>query len=324
MASIDIKVDIIKYINDDSYNENILEYKIYGKNINYILVNTLRRVILSDIPIYAYTPSLINITKNSSVYNNNILKNRIELLPIYNLNNTLDFKFYDNLCEFSRNKDSAGNTLDNTKSLNIYLKKKNIENYILNVTTNDCEFYMNSNKIKNIYKKPLLLCKLKSKEELEFSAMIDLGIPLNHARYSCVSICYYNELNDNSYKFKLSPVSQLDGYEIMLRSCKIIIYNLEKILKKLINIVYKDNSVNKIVLENYDHTYGNLISSILQKNNNIEYCSYRMDHLFIRNIIIEFKIKGNIKFNIILKNNINKLIKYFELIHSLFKKKKNV
>ena len=46
----DIDYEIIKYNKD--LGNSILELKIKGKNINYIIINTIRRTILSDIPIY--------------------------------------------------------------------------------------------------------------------------------------------------------------------------------------------------------------------------------------------------------------------------------
>ena len=42
------------------------------------------------------------------------------------------------------------------------------------VTTDDAKFYKDGNEIKNIYKSPILLCKLNKNQEINFTAIAKL------------------------------------------------------------------------------------------------------------------------------------------------------
>ena len=70
-----IKLKVVKSRNDKSIKPNFLHLNISGSSVNYIIVNTIRRIILNHIPIHAFNYDDIIITKNTSVYNNNYMKN---------------------------------------------------------------------------------------------------------------------------------------------------------------------------------------------------------------------------------------------------------
>ena len=57
---------------DKEVTNSRLELNVTGKNINYVVMSTLRRVVLTNIPIYAFDKITIN--KNSSIFNNNYMK----------------------------------------------------------------------------------------------------------------------------------------------------------------------------------------------------------------------------------------------------------
>jgi DNA-directed RNA polymerase alpha subunit len=73
---------------DKTMFESRLEFELTG--INHTIVNTYRRVILSDIPIYAFDN--ITITENTSVFNNNYMKLRLRNLPVIGIHS--DTAFY--------------------------------------------------------------------------------------------------------------------------------------------------------------------------------------------------------------------------------------
>jgi hypothetical protein len=80
---LDIKLDInmIKYKEDKNYLEtNYLKLNFIGDDIDHIVINTLRRIMMLYIPIYAYDN--IVITKNTTIYNNDMIKLRLSLIPI--------------------------------------------------------------------------------------------------------------------------------------------------------------------------------------------------------------------------------------------------
>ena len=53
-----------------------------GKDINFVTINTIRRVCYNNIPIYTFDPNLVKITNNTSVYNNDYMRLRISNLEI--------------------------------------------------------------------------------------------------------------------------------------------------------------------------------------------------------------------------------------------------
>ena len=70
-------------------SESNLDFRIKGKNIDHVIMNTIRRMVLSKVPIYAFKN--IVITENTSIFNNNYLKVRLENMPVLGINNDYDF-----------------------------------------------------------------------------------------------------------------------------------------------------------------------------------------------------------------------------------------
>ena len=81
-----IKLKTLSY--DKTLGDSRLDFKLSGKNIDHVIVNTLRRVALTDIPIYAFKN--FNISKNTSVFNNNYLKLYISNIPVWGIKNNLE------------------------------------------------------------------------------------------------------------------------------------------------------------------------------------------------------------------------------------------
>ena len=96
----EIKVESIE--NNNIFKTDHLKLRLKGKDINHVYVNTLRRVLLEEIPSYGINPDLINISKNSSVYNNDYLRNRLENFPLIDLNFKLDLEEYNKLRTYTR------------------------------------------------------------------------------------------------------------------------------------------------------------------------------------------------------------------------------
>tara|TARA_B110000037_G_C17120346_1_gene505543 strand:- start:3590 stop:4567 length:978 start_codon:yes stop_codon:yes gene_type:complete len=312
--STNLKISIEKSRDDDSLKQNFKHIRFEGKSINYIIINTLRRIILNHIPTYAFEYKNIDINQNTSVYNNNYMKNRIEMFPIPNIENNLDFENFDELNKYIRNiksyKVEEKDIEEDENILTMYVKKDNKTNEILNITTDDCEFYQGNKKINTIYKNALLVCKLKPKEVLEFSAKSGLGVALNHACYSCVSACCYEMETDHNFLFKIEAISQLNEIDILIRSCDIINYILTNLKNKLLENKNLDDKKGYIILENHDHTIGNLISRELQDHKDIKFAAYKIDHLLIRNVSIYYEVNDTNIYKI-LEDCFKKILKQF-------------
>ena len=79
----DIKYNVLNY--DSTHGNTRLELSIKGDDINYVILNTLRRTIMTNIPIYAFTE--FNFKKN------NKLNTKLNIKGNYNKKNELNILF---------------------------------------------------------------------------------------------------------------------------------------------------------------------------------------------------------------------------------------
>ena len=310
---------------DDTIHTNHLHFKISGNNIDHVIINSLRRIILEELPGFAYDSDSIKISANSSVYNNDYLRNRIENFPVVGMNLKLDMDEFMKL-KFKKDTDTDLESQEDTEKsfsnfdlLNFYVNKENTTDDVLSVTTDDCDFFLKGKKIDNIYKNALLICKLKKNEKLELSAIVKMGLPMEHAKYSPVGVCCYEEKSNNEFIFKIENRNQYKNKEVIIYGCDILIKRLETILEKIVNKKFSSDNHGKIILNNENHTLGNLISRGLQEDSNIEFAAYKLDHLLINDVTIEYVTNGSKTINEIISKTIKKQIKIFEDIKSNIK-----
>jgi len=324
MSKLDLDIQKISYLNDDTFQANHLHINFKGKSINHVVLNTLRRIMLEDIPCLSFNSELIEIIKNSSVYNNDYMRNRLENLPLININFKLDLDEYDILRKYTRGtksyeenlevKDEEAEDVKTESFFTMYCKKRNDKDIILDITSDDVEFYNQEKRINTIYKNPILITKLKPHEEIEFTAKADKGIAMNNSRYAVVGACCYELINENEFILKFEPRGQLAVKEILLRSFTLIKFRLQQILNKINKIKFTSDNHGKIILNNEDHTFGNLIARGLQDHKSIEFAGYKLEHLLIRDVLIEYVTNGGKSINEILKDVLLDYIKLYENI----------
>lgn len=322
-------IKLLKYNND--IQNNILELKISGPNINYIIINTIRRTIFSDIPIYAFDEFKFN--KNTSIFHNNYIKLRLQQLPIWGIENKVDYlENNENQINKDINEENEENEeidfenndnikLNTLKQLTMYLNYKNKTNDIITVTTDDAKFYFNENQIKIPYPIPIEIIKLQPDQEISFSAISKIGLEKDHTIFSPVSVVYYKQINDNEFDFCLESKGQITEKRILLVAIiniKRKINNFLKLITEYINknkIINNELEGNKIIINNEDHTLGNLISRGMQQHNDIAFAGYNMPHPLVNKIELHYKLKkGNI-FNII-KDVCNYYLDLFDDLNS--------
>ena len=172
------------------------------KNMDIAFVNSIRRIILSEIPnvgfnfdIHNITNSDIIINKNTCALHNEFLAHRISLIPIF-----IDDSEIVNF---------------NPKKYKFIIKKKNNTANIINITTQDFEIYDENNKkypdsireylfpknpITNDY---ILITKIKPNlydlqngEEIDIEAFASKDIAKTHSRWCPVSQCSFGNVID--------------------------------------------------------------------------------------------------------------------------------
>lgn len=293
---------------EDTYGSTCLQVEITGKNVCYQTINAIRKVCNNQIPIYAFHADKIKITRNSSVFDNSFMSCHLSQLPITKFNHNIKFlpsKYYENI-NFADPK--IERYVEDIYQINYSVKAKNEgpEN-LLNVTTNDLVISITnttnekdklvsdetiSPKDKYSEKYPILLTQLRLGEEFECSMKGVLAIGELDGIFNA-SNTYYKEISDNKFLLSVESNGQLPEYEILIRSCEIIIEKL-KIMKENIktdqyNSLQTTN--NSLILEilKEDHTCGGPVNWVLQNMKEIKFSGINKPDFLqkIINIVIQ-------------------------------------
>jgi len=271
---VDISIKLLEESDEkDGYETSYVKLNFVGKTINTVIMNTLRRVILSLIPTYAFNSDNIIISNNTSIFNNDYMRLRLSNLPIYltkdlnnkyrkkknieNLNvingiNTLDdskdLEYRANLgsAEVDLTADSY-KTQDITNNLTISVNVKNTsDNDVMNVMSNTLgvKYYYGKEQISHIYTNPLLIIQLKPQQEFTCTMTSNLNIAMYHATYSPCSMCYYDERDEegNNIDFSVLSRRQISEKDIILRACSIIERKVRNTGDMFINSIEKYNA----------------------------------------------------------------------------------
>jgi DNA-directed RNA polymerase subunit L len=306
------KVNISIIENNEELGDSYLKFKISGSDINYVIVNTLRRTIFEDIPIYAF--NIFNFEKNTSIFHNNYLKLRLQQMPVWSIKNNVDFidynKVNDKISKIDENDDDDNvgeiETNDNLNSsslnqLTMYVNYKNKSNDIFNVTTSHAKFYYDQKQIVCPYKDECLIVKLHPNEEIALSAITSLGTEGKDTKYSPVNVVTYKQINDNEFDFYFESTGQITEKQILL----VALINIERKLRNFLKVFLED--INKeidiseeeglLIVNNEDHTLGNLISRGMQKHSKIKFAGYNLPHPLSNKVHFHYLLEkgGNIK-----------------------------
>ncbi len=329
----DIKYNVLNY--DSTHGNTRLELNIKGDDINYIILNTLRRTIMTNIPIYAFTD--FNIKKNKSIFNGNYMKLRLRNLPVWGIENKIDIftpeKSNINIVENEDDNliinEDMGDDNQNTKESNLnsstlnqltmFVDYTSTSKEIVTVTTDHAKFYFSEKKIESPYPVPIPLVKLQPEQSITFSAITSLGIEKISAIFSAVSVCFYIEKSPNEYQFIIESKGQLDEKRIIEVAIINIINKLENVSKNISTIVDDSKLEGEIVLMNEDNTLSNLLTHGLQNHKAIKFAGYNIPHLLVDKAIIHYQLKSNGKINDIFNEVIDDNIKLFKKLQSLNK-----
>jgi DNA-directed RNA polymerase subunit L len=324
----DIDYEVLTYNKD--LGSNKLELKIKGKNINYIILNTIRRSILTDVPIYAFNN--FNFTTNESIFNNNYIKLRLSNMPVWGIPNKND-RFIpenkliaDNILgeegimdlQIDDDVDLDNESSVNSSSLNqltMYVDYKNNEKTIVSVSTNDVKFYYSNKNIASPYPIPVPIIKLQPDQSINFTAITVLGTERESSIYSATSACYYNEIDPNEFKFILESRGQISEQRIIEVALINIISSLENLIKMI--PLEQNSHIGEIIINGENNTMGNLLSHGMQNHKNVKFAGYNLPHLLENKVIIHYEL---INEKIKLKDVFDDVVIYFiEIFKNIIK-----
>ena len=81
-------INVTKKFEDKNLGFSRLELKLKGEDIDNIITNSIKRIVQTDIPIFSF--SEINITDNTSIFNNNYVKDHVRNIPVWGIENNLE------------------------------------------------------------------------------------------------------------------------------------------------------------------------------------------------------------------------------------------
>ena len=299
MNPINIKI-VQLYIQEfKNLQSSQLILEITGNSVNSALVNSLRRTSYDYIPTYGFASESIFIDKNTSIYNNDYMKLRLSQMTIPKIINNIFFledKYWKNIRYDNPEREKHP---EDKKILEFYVNTINNTNDVMNVTTNHAKIYEDGIELKEKFdsKYPSLIIKLRPGEIFSCRCVGILGIGKNNNIWSASGNSYFDQIDENNFKFTMESQGQMDEYEILYKSCKVIKEKLE-IIKKLAiekhdSELIKETNVLKMFFENEDHTIGNLINEYLQDNPNVLYSGLSKPNLVVDTMLIKFKTSKN-------------------------------
>ena len=181
------QIKVKKTLHDKSFKQSSLELNISGNDIDHIIVNTLRRICLTNIPIYIYNK--FDFVENTSIFNNNYIKLRFRNIPVLGISSSTPF--YNEIEESIKEKDDISEMLNiddisletnydvsssNLKQLILYLDKENKTKNIITAGTDDCKFYYKEKEIESPYKINIPLIKLQDGQSIKMTAISEIGV----------------------------------------------------------------------------------------------------------------------------------------------------
>lgn len=325
MDKINIKVSVF-HEKANRLSGRILELLFEGKSADDSTINAIRRVILSEIPVYGISESNIIIEKNTTggVFDNDYIRQRLSMIHVVGVKSKIKYlhnAYYPYVAgtygliyppDYKQAKDPKD---DLEFKININVSNK--DKFIKDVTTNDMIISVNGERIENKYDKDYPACLLKLKRDQDFKCVATavLGIGKLHSSWACVARCVKRDIDDKK-TLEIEAIDydrQLDEYEVVLIACDIIIMKLENIKETLLEQYEnkkesEESNEEKIIcleIENETDTIGYLLKSAFILHNRVFNAGYSQKHPYIENINLEVKLlSGNFK------KILNEVIKY--------------
>jgi len=294
MNAIDIKIKEVSKQASSGLKQSQLVLEFSGKTVNNAVVNTLRRLAYNDVPTYAFDVNSINIEKNTSMFNNDYMRLRIEQMTIPKVDIPIAYlpnKYWENVNYGDQNREKHPKD-DSKLEMVINVENKTINN--LNVTTNDIKLYMNDVEVKKFDQKyPHLIVQLRPNEVFKCHALAVLGIGQANNIWSSVGTAFFDEDEEKgTFLLTLESQGQMDEYDILYKACEIMnekLVNIKSDLsKKFDESVTKKNRVI-VKLESESHTVGSVLNEFLQQNKNIAFSGLAKKDLLINEVEIKLE-----------------------------------
>jgi DNA-directed RNA polymerase alpha subunit len=288
--------------------DEYLEFELENTSIS--MANAIRRIVLSELEIYAIKDTDVKLKENTTPLHNEYISHRISILPINQRVEGLEnFVFY---ISKKHTKDSA---------------IENNQNGIMDITTDDLQVFDTSSdswvSAKDIFTETFLITKLNVKQKLLGEFVASKGKAQEHARWQAVSTISYRykvkkDLENVEYDkvtldeerdlikkdnndpvafiFYLETSGVIEPRVALQKSLEILKVKLEKfkthIKENRSKLGWTSNGMLDFEYEGEMHTLGNLIATMgLEALGENDFIGYRIIHPMMNKFIMRMKLE---------------------------------
>lgn len=244
------------------------------KNTTYQIINSIRRVIIAEIDIYAFDNFVVE--KNNTCFTDEYITHRLSLIPVNN-----DIINPDKLPKFTFNVNGKLNEI--------------IEIWSDKVESSDKIKYIDDNTM-------ILYLKGNNKKAHEFKVNFDLvkGTGNQHTKWKPVCVVFYKSLMENKTSsdlqdfmltiegrnvFNNNKTILLKAFNVLINKLQILINSIENPNK--IKFVNLNPNFDEITLFDENDTIGNPLTVYIRELKNVSYAGYYKVHPLEKQIIIK-------------------------------------
>lgn len=263
------------YQKASGYKSSSLVLVIKGSKINCSIVNALRKYALSGVPCYAFVEDLINITRNTTIYDNSRMRTRLSQMVVHNINSDLSYidDIYWKDVDYSDEKRPRHQSDNKIIMCNIDVKHSGKTNDVELVTSDDIIFTLGE----KVLDKPFgdivspLIIDLKPGHAFSCTMKAALGVAFRNDIWSASANVFYNMVDNDPhhFSFTINSMGHLGEHDILIKSC-IGIVALIKQKVSIIHISENGGSNYKLILE-IPQYIGNILNRFMQDNDKVKY-----------------------------------------------------
>ncbi len=322
-----MNIKLHKLVKPNNLQQRKLSIEISGKNVNYIFINSIRRISKLYIPTYVFY--IFNIEKNTSIFDNDAMILRLKNIVPQNLKVDIDFLdpiyYVDVKWENENRQKHEKDNIEYTMHINA---KNNTEDNYINVTTNDVNFYLNKKLINVEIKYPILITQLKKGQEFTCTCKAVLGASfksyIDGELWAASGNTYFEQLANDKYILTLESKGQFSEIDILFKCCKLAYIKLDNFKKILTNHLAKNNDSDKLEFElDEDEAILSVICDQIKNINqdNLNYTSCTRKNILSEIVTLTVYVKKNNVIKITLEA-INKTFEIYKDFENSLKKLK--
>ena len=312
----EIAIEEIEYYEPYDWLRGKLELVFSGKDMSNVIVNSLRRVLTDNIPMYAFPPEAIDIIENTSkAVNNTQMKLHLSNLPILDVRTDLVF-LHESYWKNVNHADPERIRHPSEKIIEMYITHYNNTNEISTVTSDDIKMYIDGEEhhpysTKHKWK----IVNMKPGQTLKCHARATLGVGENHAIWFGASNSISTIEPDGKYKLVVRSNGQVPIYDLVEKAVKFLIKKMESIgielTRRIDSKELEEKSVVFFQLDGEDHTVGGLLNEEFQSHPDIMFCGLSKPNHLVKSCLIKIISKPKVP---------TPFVAMFECIENLTKK----